>query len=72
MWATLVTGATLHEVLIKFRQIYRIQQVKLIRKLRIRIGLAYWNRKIYEKFAHKFHVKLFLCFCHKSCPHLCR
>ena len=55
-----------------FHQIYGFQQVKLIRKLTIRIGLACWNRKIEEKLAHKFHVKLLLCFCRKSCPHLGR
>ena len=32
--------------LASFPRIYRFQQAKIIRKLRIRIGLACWNRKI--------------------------
>ena len=55
-----------------FPKIYRFQQAKPIRKLTIPIGLTCWNWKIWEKLAHKFHVKLFLCFCRKSCPHLHR
>ena len=55
-----------------FPKIYRFQQAKPIRKLTIQIDLACWNRKIYENIAHKFHVKFFLSFCRKSCPHLGR
>ena len=55
-----------------FLRIYGFQQAKPIRKSMIQIGLACWNWKIYEKHAHKFHVKLFMCFCRKSCPHLSR
>ena len=72
MWATLVTGATLHEVLSKFSEDLMILVSKPIRKLTIQIGLACWNWKIKEKIGHKFYVKLFLCFCRKSCPHLGR
>ena len=76
MWATLITGATLHEATTlhwaSFPKIYRFQQAKPIRKLTIQIGLVCWNRKIYENLAHKFHVKFFLFFCRKSCPHLGR
>ena len=72
MWATLVTGATLHEVLSKFSSDLQIPASKPIGKLTIWIGLASWNWKIQEKLAHKFHVKLFLCFCRKSCPNLGR
>ena len=36
------------------------------------MGLACWDWKIWEGLAHKFHVKLFLCFCCKSCPYLGR
>ena len=42
-----------------FPKIYRFQQAKQIRKLSIQIGLASWNRKIYEKLAQKFRVKFF-------------
>ena len=50
---------------------YGFQQAKPIRKLtNIQIGLAYWNRNIEEKLAHKVHIKFFLGFCRKSCPHL--
>ena len=55
-----------------FPKIYRFQQAKPIRKLMTRIVLACWNRKIWEKLAQKFHVKLFLCFCRQSCPQLGR
>ena len=55
-----------------FSKIYRFQQAKPIRKLTIHIGLACLNRKISENLAHKFHVKFFLSFCCKSCPHLGR
>ena len=55
-----------------FPKIYRFQLAKPIRKLTIQIGLACWNRKIWENLAHKFHVKFFLSFCRKSCPHLGR
>ena len=54
-----------------FPQIYRFQQAKLIHKLRIRIDLACWNWKIYEKIAHKFHVKLCLCFLSLKLPWIC-
>ena len=53
------------QVFLRFT-LYLFQQAKLIRKLRIRNGLACWNRKISEKLAHK----LCLCFCCKSCQHL--
>ena len=51
-----------------FPRIYGIQQAKQIRKLTIPISLTCWNRKIQEKLAHKFHVKLFLCFFQKKLP----
>ena len=73
--ATVITGS--QEQLYKkfwasFPKIYRFQQARPIRKLTIQICLVYWNRKISENLAHKFHVKFFLFFCRKSFRHLCR
>ena len=71
-WAYYAPFAVLRYILASFPEIYRFQQAKPIRKLMIRIGFACWNRKIKAKLAHNFHVKLFLCFCGKSCLHLGR
>ena len=70
MWAILVTGATLHEVLGMFSSDLRIPASRANSEINETHGLTCRNLTIEEKLAHKTHVTLFLCFCRKNCTHL--
>ena len=61
MWATFVTGETFEQVFLRFTDSSKPSQFN-----RDSLGL------LKSKNLRKFHVKLFLCFCCKSCPHLGR
>ena len=53
MWATLVTGATCHEVLVQIYLNIPIPATKPIRMISLRIGLACWKQKSKESSMHK-------------------